>query len=60
MRRCGVPGKVEKWVWGFDAHYDKLHQPTFEVMLEFMDDYKPYGFVFGGDQFDNAELSHHN
>lgn len=29
-------------------------------MLELVKDIKPHGFIFGGDQFDNAEISHHN
>jgi hypothetical protein len=29
-------------------------------MLALMRDIRPHGFIFGGDQFDNAEISHHN
>jgi hypothetical protein len=29
-------------------------------MLAFMRDIRPHGFVFAGDMFDNAEISHHN
>lgn len=29
-------------------------------MLSLIKDIKPDGFIFGGDQFDNAEISHHN
>ena len=53
-------GKVERWVIGHDLHFPKYDRPTFLSMLALMRDIRPHGFIFGGDQFDNAEISHHN
>lgn len=47
------------WVVAGDAHYPELHAPTFDAMRAFLTDNKVEGFVFGGDQFDNACISHH-
>jgi len=52
--------KPEIWVAGYDLHFSKYHKPTFGAMMALIQDLKPAGFVFGGDQFDNAEISHHN
>jgi hypothetical protein len=41
-------------------HLPKYDRPTFLAMLALMRDIRPHGFIFGGDQFDNAEISHHN
>lgn len=51
---------VKRAVVGYDLHYPKYDKPTFDAMMEFIADVKPDIFVFGGDQFDNAEISHHN
>jgi len=53
-------GQVERWVVGHDLHFPKYDRPTFLSMLALMRDIRPHGFIFGGDQFDNAEISHHN
>ncbi len=50
----------EIWVAGYDLHFPKYDAPTFNAMLSFIADVKPKGFIFGGDQMDNAEISHHN
>lgn len=54
--------KPNLWVCAFDLHYPKVHKPTFNAMLDFITKNKAKiaGFYFGGDQFDNSELSHHN
>lgn len=52
--------KSTRWVAGYDLHYPKYHKPTFNAMLALISDIKPSGFIFGGDQYDNAEISHHN
>lgn len=52
--------KVSRWVVGADLHFPKVHRPTFDCMLEVIEDIKPAGFIFQGDQFDNEEISHHN
>lgn len=51
---------VKTWMVIHDLHYPKIHQPTFNAALHFMRENKVSGFVFGGDQFDNEEISHHN
>ena len=48
------------WVCGYDLHFPKYDAPTFSGMLELIADVQPAGYIFGGDQFDNAEISHHN
>lgn len=52
--------KVKRYVVAADVHFPKVNWPTFEAMLELIKDIKPDGFIFQGDQFDNAEISHHN
>jgi len=52
--------RPDVWVAGYDLHFPKYDAPTFNAMMEFIADVKPKGFIFGGDQFDNAEISHHN
>jgi hypothetical protein len=52
--------KVERWVIGHDLHFPKYDRRTFLAMFALMRDIRPHGFIFGGDQFDNAEVSHHN
>lgn len=49
------------WVGVFDLHFPKQHKPTWEATLEFVkrNSNKIAGFYFGGDQFDNEEISHH-
>jgi predicted phosphodiesterase len=51
---------TQLWVAGYDLHWPKVHKPTFNAMLAFMQQNKVSGYIFGGDQFDNAEISHHN
>lgn len=52
--------RPESTVVGADLHYPKYNKPTFSTMLVFNRETKPKRFVFQGDQFDNAEISHHN
>lgn len=52
--------KVRRAVVGHDLHFPKYSKDTFDTMLEVIADVKPDVFIFGGDQFDNAEISHHN
>lgn len=51
--------KLETWVVAHDLHYPQYDKPTWSAMMEFIKDVKPAGFVFGGDQFNNDEISHH-
>lgn len=50
----------ERWVVGHDLHFPRHDRQTVQAMLGLMRDIRPQGFIFGGDQFDNAEISHHN
>lgn len=52
--------KVKRAVIGHDLHFPKYSEATFNTMLEVIADVKPDVFIFGGDQFDNEEISHHN
>lgn len=48
------------YVCCFDLHYPRHHKPTWNAILDFTKKIKPAGFIFGGDQFDNDAISHHN
>ncbi len=50
---------VKRYVVMHDLHYPKVDWPTWKAMLALIQDIKPDGFVSGGDQFDNEEISHH-
>ena len=42
-----------------DLHYPKTNWPTWNAMLDFAINNSVTGFIFGGDQLDNQEISHH-
>lgn len=48
------------WIGCYDVHYPSYHKPTFNALLDFLRHNRIDGFVFGGDQLDNACISHHN
>jgi hypothetical protein len=50
---------IKTWVVAHDLHYPEYSEPTWDAMMEFINDVKPAGFIFGGDQFNNEEISHH-
>jgi predicted phosphodiesterase len=52
--------RVKRAVVAHDLHYPDYSKPTFETMLEVIKEIKPDVFIFGGDQFQNDEISHHN
>lgn len=52
--------EVELYVACYDLHYPMVHQPTVDAMLDFVRKNPVAGFVWGGDQFDNSCISHHN
>lgn len=52
--------ETELWVAAYDIHYPMYHKPTFNALLDFLNSNSVDGFVFGGDQFDNSCISHHN
>jgi hypothetical protein len=49
------------WVAVFDLHHPKVHKPTWSAIKDFIkkNPDKIAGFIFGGDQSDNQEISHH-
>ena len=49
------------WVCLFDLHYPQVHKPTVNAVMDFIrrNKGKIAGFLFGGDQFHNEEISHH-
>jgi len=51
--------KVKTWVWAHDLHYPEYSKPTWNAMMEFIKQNEIEGFGFGGDQFNNEEISHH-
>lgn len=46
-------------VLAFDIHYPVYHKPSINALFSFLDTNKVDGFVFGGDQLDLNEVSHH-
>ena len=52
--------RVKRAVIGHDLHFPKFQPETVNAMMQVIEDIEPDVFVFGGDQFDNAEISHHN
>lgn len=60
MTKKNSKQEPELWVAAYDIHYPVIHKPTFNAMLDFIENNKVSGFVFGGDQFDNSCISHHN
>lgn len=54
-----MPSSIKTWVIAHDLHYPEFSKQTFAAMLEFIKDVRPAGFIFGGDQFNNEEISHH-
>lgn len=51
---------TKRAVVGYDLHFPEHDKATVAVMREVIRDIKPEIFVFGGDQFNNANISHHN
>lgn len=52
--------ETELWVAAYDIHYPVVDKPTLAALFDFLGQNRIDGFVFGGDQFDNACISHHN
>lgn len=52
--------KVKTAVALYDLHFPKWHEPTINAVFDFLEDNPPDVFILGGDQFDNAAISHHN
>lgn len=51
--------KLKTYVVAHDLHFPEFSKKTWAAMMEFIKHVKPEGFIFGGDQFDNNEISHH-
>ena len=43
-----------------DLHYPLVNWPTWNAAIDFLKHNKVDWFIFGGDQFNNEEISHHN
>lgn len=52
-------GRVLTAVSYFDAHYPKVHRPTWQACLDFCRSNRVGIFVFGGDNLDCGAISHH-
>ena len=52
--------KTKLWVALYDVHYPVHDTGTLDCVLDFLKHNKVDGFIFGGDQLDNSEISHHN
>src|SRR5271166_6176941 len=51
--------EIQTWLTIFDLHYPLHDMPTFNAAMEFMASNNIDGFIFGGDQFSNDNISHH-
>ena len=47
------------WCVFHDLHYPLVNWPTWNAAINFIGTNNIAGFIFGGDQFDNVEISHH-
>lgn len=54
-----MPTKIRRCVALYDIHYPLVHRPTLNAILDFLSKNPVDLLVFGGDQFDNQNLSHH-
>src|SRR5580765_477937 len=54
-----MPTKLKTYIVAHDLHFPLYSKPTWSAMMEFIKHVKPAGFIFGGDQFDNQEVSPH-
>lgn len=52
--------KIRTAVALYDLHFPKWHKPTVDALFDFLKQNTPDVFILGGDQFDNAAISHHN
>src|ERR1700743_3285811 len=52
--------KSRLMVFAPDIHYPEINKQALNALLSFLDHNKVDGFIFGGDQFSNNEISHHN
>lgn len=48
------------WIFAPDIHSPDTDWATFYALQDFIDKTKLRGFIKGGDQLDNGEISHHN
>ena len=48
------------WVFASDIHVPATDWKVFDAMMAFVKNNKIRGFILGGDQLDNSEISHHN
>lgn len=53
--------KRNLWVTLFDLHVPEVHEPTWNATMDFIrrNQDRIAGFLFGGDQANNTEISHH-
>ncbi|SRR6266576_1271615 len=54
-----MPNKVKTYIVLADIHYPKIHKPTLNAVLDFLDKNKVDGLVYQGDQLDLECISHH-
>lgn len=51
---------MKRAIYAPDWHYPLIHKPTVAALMDYLGRNKVDIFVYGGDQHDNAEISHHN
>lgn len=47
------------YVCAYDLHYPKVDWPSWKALMQFLEENKVDGFIFGGDQMNNDSISHH-
>lgn len=55
-----MPKASQLYVAAYDVHYPQYDKRTFAALIDFLGENRVDGFIFGGDQLDNACISHHN
>lgn len=56
----GQPNQEGMWIFAPDIHVPATDWQVFDAMVDFITHNDIRGFIFGGDQLDNTEISHHN
>jgi len=58
---AGTNGRktVKRHIAIYDMHYPKVHWPTLDAVLDFLEQVPVDGITMGGDQFDFECISHH-
>ena len=51
--------KTKLYVCAYDLHFPQHNRETWDALMDFVSRNRVSGFIWGGDQFHNDEISHH-